>query len=320
LTPIFSSALRRVDTLLAVLLFLLTVMASSRALASATLVVPDKLCLPGEEIYVGATLYRGGLLGFLPGGIQGELLRFFDPQGDLLRSMLTDPSGTARIRYKAGIPGRYPITVRLAENPRYSAEPTTGNVFVQEQRVPLLFVTVEEGLMPTMPTPLLPKDPQEVEAQPGSVKALSEMAPCHVLVYLTHWPKPSSHQIRSWLEDKGYPPGPIFFLDRPLLGGIVSEAPAPDTDLLESLWKERSIPANLVTRDSRLAEAAAAKGVHVLLLTAETSANGNPLKEKEEQGENGKEESIASVQEWAAIPSLRRCAVGRGQNIPPQQE
>jgi hypothetical protein len=320
LTPIFSSALRRLDAFLPVVLCLLAVVSSSRVEASATVVVPDKLCLQGEEIYIEATLYRGGLLVFLQGGIQGELLRFFDPQGNPLRALLTDPSGTARIRYKAGTPGRYPITVHLAENPRHSADPSTGNVFVQEKRVPLLYVTVEEGLMPPRSTPLLPKDPQEVEAQPGSVKALSEMAPCHMPVYLTQWPRPSSHQIRSWLENKGYPSGPICFLDRPFLGGIVSEAPAPETDLLESLWKERSIPAHLVTRDRSLAEAAAAKGIRVLLLTAETSTSGTPLKEEDKQGKNGQEAGITSVREWAEIPSLRRCDVGGDQNTPSQRE
>jgi hypothetical protein len=320
LTPIFSSALRRFDALLTVALLLFTAVPSSRAEGSATVVVPDRLCLPGEEIYIEATLYRGGLLGFLQRGIQGELLHFFDPQGKPLRALLTDPSGTARIQYKAGTPGRYPITVRLSENPRHSADPSTGNIFVQEKRRPLIFVAVEEGLMPPRSTPLLPQDPQKVEAQPGSVKALSEMAPCHVLVYLTQWPRPSSHQIRSWLENKGYPLGPICFLDYPLLGGIVSEAPAPETDLLESLWKERSIPAHLVTRDGRLAEAAAAKGIRVLLFTAETSTSGTPLKEEDKHGENRQEDSITSVHEWAEIPSLRRCDVGGGRNIPPKQE
>jgi hypothetical protein len=301
-------------------LCLVAVVPPRPAEASATVVVSDTLCLPGEEIYIEATLYRGGLLGFLQGGIQGELLRFFDPQGNPLRALLTDPSGTARIRYKAGTPGRYPVTVRLAENPRHSANPSTGNVFVQEKGLPLLFVTVEEGLMPSSSAPILPKDPLKVDAQPGSVKALSEMAPCHMPVYLTQWPKPSSHQIRTWLEKRGYPLGPICFLDRPLLGGIVSEAPAPETDLLESLWKERSIPAHLVTRDGRLAEAAAAKGIRVLLLAAESPTSGPPLQEEDKKKENEQEDNIVSVQEWAEIPSLRRCDVGGGQNTQSKQE
>jgi hypothetical protein len=320
LTPIFSSALRRFDAFLPVVLCLVAVVPASIAEASAVVVVPDKLCLPGEEIYIEATLYRRGILGFLQGGIQGELLRFFDPQGNPLRALLTDPSGTARIRYKAGAPGRYPVTVRLAENPRHSADPSTGNVFVREKGIPLLFVTVEEGLMPPTSAPILPKDPLKVDAQPGSVKALSEMAPCHMPVYLTQWPKPSCHQIRSWLENKGYPSGPICFVDRPFLGGIVSEAPAPETDLLESLWKERCIPAHLVTGDGRLAEAAAARGIRVLLLTAETSTSGAPLQEEDEKKENEQEDNITSIQEWAEIPSLRRCDVGGGQNTQSKQE
>ena len=315
MTPIFSNAFRRLEGSLTVLVFLLTVLPSSHADASAIVVVPDRLCLPGEEITIEATLYRGGFLGFLQGGIPGELLRFFDPHGNPLRALLTDPSGTARIRYKAGSPGRYPITVRLAENPRYSADPSTGSVFVQSAGQSLLFVTVEDGLMPPSSTPLLPKDPREQEALPGSVKALSNVAPCHMLVYLTKWPKPSSHQIRSWLEDKGYPPGPIYFLDRHPISGIFSEAPAPDTDLLESLWKERSVPAHLVTRDASLAEAAQAKGVRVLLLLREaTSTSGTPRKQEDQDGESKHEDGIRSIQDWPAILTICRCETEHEQN------
>ena len=286
---------------------------SSRADSTATVVVPDKLCFPGDEIYIEAILYRSGLLGFFRGGIQGELLRFFDPQGNSLRDLLTDTSGLARIRYKAGPPGRYPITARLIDNPRYSADPATGNLFVQQKGVPLFFVTVEAGLMPPSAAPFLPRDPRKVGAQPGSAEALSKVASCHMLVYLTQWPKPSSHQIRSWLEEKGYPLGPLYFLDRPSMARMMYEAPGLETVLLESLWKERFVPAHLATRDRSLGEAAADKGIRVLLLTPETSASGTPLKEEEEEdkqggkGEKGKDENIESVREWAAIPRICRC-------------
>jgi len=295
--------------LLTAALCLLTAVPSLRADSPAVVVVTDRLCFPGDEIHMEATLYRSGLLGLFKGGIQGELLRFIDPEGKPLRDLLTDPSGSARIRYKAGPAGRYPITVHLTENPRYSADPATGNLFVREKNTPLFFVSVETGLMPPISTPLLWRNPEKIASEPGSAESLSEIASCHMPVYLTQGARPSSHQTRSWLEEKGYPPGPIYFMDRPLMAGILSEAPPPETGVLESLWKERSVPAHLLTRDPSLAKAAADKGIRVLLLEPESSTNGpSPREEKKEtKGEQGQEEVIISVHDWATIPTICPC-------------
>ncbi len=271
--------LRTSIALLTAALCLLTAVPSIRADSPAVVVVPDRLCFPGDEIHIEATLYRSGLLGLFKGGIQGELLRFIDPEGKPLRDLLTDPSGSARIRYTAGPAGRYPITVHLTDNPRYSADPATGNLFVQEKKMPLFFVSVEAGLMPPISSPLLRRDPEKIASEPGSAEALSEIAACRMPVYLTQGARPSSHQTRSWLEEKGYPLGPIYFLDRPLMAGILSEAPPPETGVLESLWKERSVPAHLLTRDPSLAKAAADKGIRVLLLEPKDSTSDPSLQE-----------------------------------------
>ncbi len=156
--------------LLTAALCLLTAVPSIRADSTAVLVVPDKLCFPGDEIHMEATLYRSGLLGLFRGGIQGELLRFVDPEGNPLRDLLTDPSGSARIRYTAGPAGRYPITVHLTDNPRYSADPATGNLFVQERKKPLFFVSVEAGLMPPISTPLLRRNRKKSHPNPARRK------------------------------------------------------------------------------------------------------------------------------------------------------
>lgn len=294
-------------------LLLVVDLCPSHAGSTATIVVSDRLCLPGEETFIEATLYGGGALGLFPAGIQGELLRFLDPEGNPLRDLLTDASGLARIRYRAGQPGRYRFTVNLVGNPRYSADPSTGNLFVQDTKLPLLFVTVEEGLMPPRSTSLLPRDPRKVEPQPGSVRALCEVASCHVLVYLTLWPRPSSGQMRSWLETKGYPPGAIYFVDRPLLSGIVTKEPAPKTELLESLWKERSLPACLATRDRGLARAAADKEIRVLLLRSEEMNRSVPAEEESEK-------RIAEVEDWAEVAELCRCEAAASKETPFHKE
>jgi hypothetical protein len=302
--------LRTSIALMTAALCLLAAVPSIRAKSPAILVVPDRLCSPGEEIGLTATLYRSGLLGLFKGGIQGELLRFIDGEGNPLRDLLTDPSGSARMRYTAGPAGRYPITVHLTDNPRYSAEPATGNLFVREKKTPLFFVSVEAGLMPPISNPLLRRDPEKIAPDSGSAEALSGIAACRLPVYLTREARPLSHRTRSWLEKKGFPLGPVYFLDRPLMEGVLSEAPPPDTDVLESIWKERSAPAHLLTRDPGLARAAAEKGIQVLLLEPKDSTGGPSSREEEkeeEKGKEGREEVIISVHEWEEISRICRC-------------
>ena len=156
--------------------------------------------------------------------------------------------------------------------------------------------------MPPISTPLLRRDPEKIASEPGSAEALSEIAACRMLVYLTQEARPWSHRTRSWLEKKGYPLGPICFMDRPLMAGILSEAPPPETGVLESLWKERSVPAHLLTRDPSLAKAAADKGIRVLLLTPKDSTSESSLAEEEKE-----EESIISIHDWKAIPTICPC-------------
>jgi hypothetical protein len=300
--------------LLTAIVFSLTAVPASWGASSATIVVPDRLCFPNEQIHVEAYLYRKGLFGLFRRGIQGEVLRFVDPQGNPLRVALTDPSGLARALFKAGPSGHYPVTVSLADNPRYSADPSEGNVFVHRRSVPLLFITVEEGLMPTRSLPFLPEDPSKLEPMPGSVRALSEVSACYVLVYLTLWPKPSCDQIRSWIENNGYPPGPLCFLDSPLLGGLMPEEPSPETDRIESLWRERSVPAHLATRNLNLAKAAADKNIRVLLLGSEAENGSSP------EGKEASKKGITAVQGWEEIPSHCACKTDGRTDTAPRQE
>ncbi len=91
------------------------------------------------------------------------------------------------------------------------------------------------------------------------------------------------------------------------MAGILSEAPPPETGVLESLWKERSVPAHLLTRDPSLAKAAADKGIRVLLLEPKDSTSDPSPQEEEEEEKKGQEGSIVSVHEWAEIPKICPC-------------
>lgn len=262
--------------------------------SDAHLVVPDKLCLPGDDIFIQAYLYRDGILGLFRPEIQGELLRFFDAEGTLKGERLTDPSGMARIRTKAVKPGLKPFTVQLAENPRYRADPSTGNVFIRSVDRPLFFVLIEDGLMAQGPSSPLWKDLNKAEPLPGSVEKTRQIASQATLVFLTPVPMALSRKITDWIQKHAYPLVPVLFLNQPLSEEFV-KGEIKNTEQLESMWKDRTRPACLVTGNQSFAESAADKGFDVFFLEQE--------KESDPGKENRKNNGMTLVHGWDEIPS-----------------
>ena len=275
-------------------------MSPTTLFASETrLVVPDILCLPGDNILVEAYLFRVGIMGLFRPQIQGELLRFSDANGKLIRERLTDPSGMARIRYKAGKPGHMSFTVQLSDNPRYSAEPCTGTVFVRSGKHPLFFVLVEGGLIEQEPSPALWKDPTKSKPFPGSVEKTRKIKTHSTLVYLTPLPMAQSGKMRVWLKNNEYPLAPLLFLNQPISEEL-HKGEVKDTARLESLWTDRARPACLATGNRLFAESAAEKGFTTYLLDPEKEPGPGPGEESPQNHE------IILVQGWEEIPSSCR--------------
>ncbi len=270
------------------------------ALASrqAEILVPDKLCLAGEEVYVGAYLYRTGLMGMVRPGVQGELLEFFDANGTLLQSLLTDPSGFARIRRPAVRAGRFPVEVRLGNTPRFRAEPGTGNVFVRNGKHPFFFVTLEGGLFRKGPSGPFTMPLNKEAPLPGSAETVTRIVPCSTLVYLTARPMARLNRIRAWLARNDFPVAPILFLE----STSAPEDPAGpflSTDLFTAPGNGPSNPARLVTDDPRLASHAAENNIEVFLLE-EREENG-PLNEQEEAADEEKNPLIKRGKDWKEV-------------------
>ncbi len=283
------------NCLLAALLVWISIPNKALAASEAHVVVPDILALPGEEVFVEACLYRGGLMSLIKPGIQGELLRVFDQDGKLLQSLLTGPSGSVRIRYKTEGPGIYPFTVHLAENPRFHAVPSTGSVMVRSAALPLFFVLIEGGLMAQTPLTLLGKNLKQAAPFPDSLEKLQQIALCRTIVYLSLLSKSHTQQVRLWLENGKYPNSALLFLELPLTAGL-SEDSVPDLTQMLSLWKDRAQPVYFVTGMAAYAESAVQEGAHVFLLTGEDEPDISPT----ENNDSGNR--ISYVQKWAEIP------------------
>ena len=263
----------------------------AQAASKARIVVPDALCLAGEEVWVEAYLYREGLVGFFRPEVQGEVLRFADEHQILKASRLTDATGMARIRFQGRGKGHFVMRVSISENPRYAAEPATGSIFVREKDPALFFVLVEGAIVPAQPVSLLPISVEKAEPVSGSVERLRQIAVCATLVYLTQLPVSRWQQMRRWLDERECPPGALL-----TISGAAPALPvgsAPGLGKLEAL-KERDLPACLVTTNSSLSASAAKKGVQVYLLE---EAGG-----ESESGKVETEKGVKRVRGWDQIP------------------
>ena len=264
--PVRGQARRKDQAGLLVILWLLLFLpATASSQSSARLLVPDRIALPEEQTPLEAYLVRHGLLGILSPAVQGELIQFFDGADNPLGDRLTDASGLARVPFRSAHPGVSTFTARLAANPRFTADPAFGRVFIQKRACPLLFVLIEGALAPHKPMQRFFPKWEESPAAPGSREKIEKLSAAHNLVYLTLMPKFSTQEVRKWLEDKGFPLAPLV----PLESGIEIEAggeATPDTEGLEALWKDRSLSAHLVTGNRSFAEAAAGKGFRAYLI------------------------------------------------------
>ena len=261
----------------------------------AQIVVPDTLCLPGEEIFIGAYLTRGGLLGIVRPGIQGELLEFFDAEGRRLAAMLTDATGYARLAYRAPRhTGIVTVEVRLSKTDRLSAKPAPGHVFVRNKEHPLFFVTVEDALLQQKGAGgLLAGRLETAGPLPASKEFLTRANACSTLIYLTGFPRKRLNEIRQWLTDHSYPEAPLLLL-KSTPDPKNPAGPVLSTDLFSTLRNKPADPAVLVTGNPGLASLASKEQVEVYLL--EKNGATDPPAEDQEKGSG-----IRTVAGWKVV-------------------
>jgi len=262
----------------------------------ARIVVPDVLCLPEEEVFVKAFLYRGSAVGLFKPEIPGEALLFADAGGKTLDQRLTDPAGMARIRFRSPGTGKAIITVSLQQNPRYRADPAAARIFVRNRRLPLYFVLIEGALMTRKPLSFLWEDPGKTDPANGGVEKTREIAGASTLVYLSILPTSYLRKMRDWLDHKEAAPAPLLALGASDLDLLKAEI-EPGLEFIDALRRDRDHPACLVTGNPAMAAAAGKKGLQVFLLR-HRKGQVSSFQSKAEVGEG-----TTVVEGWDEVPS-----------------
>lgn len=229
------------------------------------IIAHDAIALPGQRLFLEASLYRSGVRGMLSPPVGGEVLRFYTKDGELLGEKLTDVAGTARIAYEERGPGVYPFTVRLWDNQRYEAESGEAIVVVRNPTNRLFFVAVEETLAGTSAVEFLIRPQEKILPVPDANTILSGLPRQYDIVYLTGVKRTSLDKMRQWLKTHDFPKAPLWPVAGALLKGEEGDEKA-FTEAIDRIWKDRRFPAHVVLTRKSLAQAVAEKKVKVFLL------------------------------------------------------
>jgi hypothetical protein len=182
---------------------------------TAKLLVPDALTRPDRSVKIEARLVRAGL--FAHAGLGGEQIDFL-VGGKKVGTALTGGDGRGFLEYTPRMRGNLSLTVRLVESPRVSSVEGHGTLFSWERRRPILLVEVA-SLMEDTKIPIVPLPPLSVDKilalpstpAPDAATELKRLTDFYFnLMYVTrHSGTGESEELRQWLHNHGFPPGPI---------------------------------------------------------------------------------------------------------------
>jgi hypothetical protein len=182
---------------------------------TAKLLVPDALTRPDRSVKIEARLVRAGL--FAHAGLGGEQIDFF-VGGKKVGTALTGGDGRGFLEYTPRMRGNLSLTVRLVESPRVSSAEGHGTLFSWERRRPILLVEVA-SLMEDTKIPIVPLPPLSADKilalpstpAPDAATELKRLTDFYFnLMYVTrHSGTGESEELRQWLHNHGFPPGPI---------------------------------------------------------------------------------------------------------------
>ncbi len=164
----------------------------------------DTLALPGEEVPVRARLQGGDFLR----DKEGVTVRFHRG-GDLFAAAETDAEGVARVTFTPPSPGNYVFTAEVAPIGLEDLPPRPTEVLVacRPADAPMMVVDLDKTLVASGFETVLAGDP---EPMPHSPEVMDRLAERYSVVYLTHRPEYFGPKSKSWLEDHGYPRGPML--------------------------------------------------------------------------------------------------------------
>jgi hypothetical protein len=172
--------------------------------SSYVFVASDALALPGETIDVKAQLRAGDFLQ----GSAGHPVRFY--RGDELYKVAeTDTGGVAAVAFTPDEPGNYPfqaevVATGLKDDP---PAPARINVFCRPADEPIVIVDLDKTIVASGFHTVLLGSPDPMD---HSQDVLERLEKDHTIVYLTHRPDLFGIKSRKFLDEEGYPKGPLL--------------------------------------------------------------------------------------------------------------
>ena len=172
--------------------------------------IEDVVCPVGDKAkLIGKLEYRG--LGIWNKGLDDRDLEFH-LDGQLVGDDQTNDEGYAKVKRRFDSPGVRRLEVRYADR-RGNVHRATASVFVWGRDDPILVVDIDQTVCDTKKRYLLGDGVDRSKPLPGAVEVLNELAGHFHVVYLTARPREMAVKTRRWLNDRGFPSGPVLHWD-----------------------------------------------------------------------------------------------------------
>ena len=164
----------------------------------------DALVLPGQETRLQAQFRSGDFL--QPQA--GYCVRFYR-EGKLYKAALTDEAGQAAVGFQADAVGDFHFQAALAPVGLKEAPPEPAEFVVtcRSADEPMIIVDLDKTVVASGFQAVLVGG---AEPMPGAAEVLGELGRDHIIVYLTHWPDLFGPKSKAWLQEHGFPPGPLL--------------------------------------------------------------------------------------------------------------
>jgi hypothetical protein len=163
-----------------------------------------------ESTLVGKLEKRGVFV--LNEGIADQDVKFY-VNDEFIGAARTDEEGYAQITRPGTPAGTATMRIEYADEGTVLAE-STANIFTWQQNQPILITDIDDTICQTQEGLLIGISYDDYsEPLPGAPEAMSELAKSFKIVYLTARPREVLPKTKRWLENNGFPDGPVFTWD-----------------------------------------------------------------------------------------------------------
>jgi hypothetical protein len=172
--------------------------------SSYVFVASDALALPEESVDVSAQLRAGDFLQ----GAAGHPVRFFRDD-DLYKVAETDNAGVATVAFTPPATGNYPFRAEVVATGLESDPPSPARftVVCRKADEPIVIVDLDKTVVASGFHTVLLGSPDPMDNSQDVLKRLDQN---NTIVYLTHRPDLFGIKSRQFLDDEGFPHGPLL--------------------------------------------------------------------------------------------------------------